>query len=49
MPPVGAKMNDEEIGNIIVYIKGWWTEEQKEFQEGDIGESYVNPTISFYK
>lgn len=39
MPPVGAKMNDEEIGNIIVYLKGWWTEGQKEFQEGGIGES----------
>ena len=38
MPPVGAGMRGEEIESIIVYMKGWWTEEQIDFQQGNIGE-----------
>jgi mono/diheme cytochrome c family protein len=38
MPPVGADMSDKEIEIIITYIKGWWSEDQKDFQQGDIGE-----------
>lgn len=38
MPPVGAEMSDAEIELIIAHIKNWWTEEQKGFQAGDIGE-----------
>ena len=39
MPPVGADLSNEEIENIFAYMKGWWTEEQKEYQGRDIGES----------
>lgn len=39
MPPVGADMSEEQIETIVAYIKQWWTEEQKDFQPGDIGEN----------
>jgi hypothetical protein len=37
--PLGAEMRNKEIENTIVNMKGWWDEETKGFQIGEIGES----------
>jgi mono/diheme cytochrome c family protein len=34
MPAFNALLNDEQINNILDYIKLWWTDEQREHQVG---------------
>ena len=32
MPPFGDVLTDEEIGQILAYIRLWWTDEQRSYQ-----------------
>ena len=38
MPAVGIDWSDEEVEAVWAYVKQWWSEEQKSFQQGSIGE-----------
>lgn len=33
MPGFGAQLNEQQILDIIDYMRRWWTDEQREFQE----------------
>ncbi len=38
MPPVGANFTPEEVDAVIAYVKQWWTLQQRNAQQGTIGE-----------
>lgn len=40
MPAVGANWSDEKVEAVWAYVKQWWTPEQREAQQGDIGETF---------
>ncbi len=38
MPAVGANFSPEEVDAVIAYVKQWWTPQQRNAQQGTIGE-----------
>lgn len=40
MPAVGADWSYEKVEAVWAYVKQWWTPQQREAQQGDIGENF---------
>lgn len=40
MPAVGAQWSDEEVEAVWAYVKQWWSVQQQQAQQGDIGENF---------